>query len=60
MGKLDIEVKDWLGNKTRFADLFNGIIYKGKQVISENDLENADGESSIVVPSKDGKKNLVN
>lgn len=55
MGKTDIRVKDWIGNKERFADLFNGIVYKGKQVISPYDLENANSESSIILPTNDSK-----
>ncbi len=40
MGKADIAVKNWLGNNERFADLFNGIVFGGRQVISPEELEN--------------------
>lgn len=33
MGKGNAAVKQWLGNPRRFADLFNGIVFQGKQVI---------------------------
>ena len=29
MGKSDIAIKKWLGNKERFADLFNGVVFQG-------------------------------
>ena len=32
MGKGNAAVKQWMSNKARFADLFNGIIFRGEQV----------------------------
>ena len=37
MGKADISVNNWLEEKERFADLFNGVIFEGKQVIQPNE-----------------------
>lgn len=34
MGKADVNVNIWLNEKKRFADLFNGVLYKGKQVMT--------------------------
>ena len=31
MGKPDVAIKNWLKNKVRFADLFNGILFNGEQ-----------------------------
>ena len=33
MGKSNIAVKQWLRNKKRFADLFNGTIFQGDQIV---------------------------
>ena len=30
MGKADVTVNIWLNQKKRFADLINGVLYKGK------------------------------
>ncbi|MBM6752670.1 transposase, partial [Mediterraneibacter glycyrrhizinilyticus] len=39
MGKADIAVKNWLSDKERFADLFNGTVFGGKQVVLPENLE---------------------
>ena len=39
MGKADVNVNIQLNEKKRFADLFNGVLYKGKQVIRPEELE---------------------
>ena len=49
MGKGNAAVKQWLGNPRRFADLFNGIVFQGKQVILPEDLHLATGETDILV-----------
>lgn len=59
MGKADIAVKNWLGNNERFADLFNGIVFGGRQVIRPEELENMDRETDIIVPGKDGERKGV-
>ena len=33
MGKADVNVNIWLSEKNRFANLFNGVIYGGENVI---------------------------
>ena len=38
MGKADVNVNIWLSEKKRFANLFNGVIYGGRQVILPEDL----------------------
>ena len=42
MGKKDITLKDYLSDTKRYADLLNGSIFQGKQVIKASDLQNAD------------------
>lgn len=56
MGKSNIAVKQWLRNKKRFADLFNGTVFHGKQVVHPEDLEEIDSESSIIITDKEGKE----
>ncbi len=56
MAKSDIAIKQWLRNKTRFADLFNGVIFNGEQVISPYDLVEISGESDIILEDKELKR----
>ena len=44
MGTGNTVVKQWLKRKERFADLFNGQIFDGRQVICAEDLESVDSE----------------
>lgn len=39
MGEKDIRLKGYLGDATRYADLWNGSIFQGKQVVKAKDLE---------------------
>ena len=39
MGKNDVSLKSYLSEKRRFADLFNGTLMKGRQVIQPEELE---------------------
>ena len=41
MGKADMAMSEYLENRKRFADLFNGILFQGKQVIREEELSEA-------------------
>ena len=41
MGKADMAMSEYLENRKRFADLFNGILFRGKQVIREEELSEA-------------------
>lgn len=60
MGKGNATVKQWLGNPRRFADLFNGIVFQGKQVILPEDLHLATGETDILVSDKNKKQKRYN
>lgn len=59
MGKGNAAVKQWLGNPRRFADLFNGIVFQGKQVILPEDLHPATGETDILISDKSEKAKEV-
>lgn len=41
MGKPDTVMQSYLSDKSRFADLFNGIFFQGQQVICFRDLQEA-------------------
>lgn len=55
MGKADVSIKQWLKNKERFADLFNGVVFDGRKVVLAKDLSEANGESDIIIADKNGK-----
>ena len=61
MAKDDAALKIWLSNKERFADLFNGTLFKGKQVVKPKDLELIKGESVAIIENKNdnGKDKAV-
>lgn len=59
MGKSNIAVKQWLRNKKRFADLFNGTIFQGEQIEVPEELEEIDSESSMIVTDKNHKEKSV-
>lgn len=52
MGQSNIAVKQMLRNKARFADLFNGAVFKGKQIVLPEELEEIDSESSVIMSDK--------
>lgn len=52
MGKADIAVKNWLNDNERFADLFNGTVFDGQQIILPDELENLDREADILITDK--------
>lgn len=55
MGKPDVSIKQWLKTKRRFADLFNGILFEGEQIIKAEELEEIDSESDIIIADKSHK-----
>lgn len=55
MGKNDIAIKRWLSDKKRFADLFNGTIFEGEQIIRPDELEIIESEADILFNEKNGK-----
>lgn len=59
MGRADIAVKNWLNDSERFADLFNGVVFGGRQVVRSEELESMDRETDIIVTDKEGKRKGV-
>ena len=55
MGKGNAAVRQWMSNPKRFADLFNGMVCEGEQVIRPEELEPADGETDLLLEDKNGK-----
>lgn len=48
MGQNDIYESDYLDNPEIFADLVNGVLYHGEQVINPQELQEQDGELRVV------------
>ena len=59
MGKSSTAVNHWMRDRGRFADLFNGVVFDGEQVVRPEDLEEARGESDILVPDQEKKERQV-
>ena len=59
MGKSDTAVNIWLGDKARFADLFNASVFDGEQVVMPEELEVIKGEAKMIVTDKDDKQKDV-
>lgn len=55
MGHGNAAVKQWIMKPNRFADLFNGCVFQGEQVILPEELEPAVGESDILLTDKKNK-----
>lgn len=56
MGTGNAAVKQWMSNRTRFADLYNGYVFSGKQIVRPEDLEPVESEADILLTDKKGKK----
>lgn len=55
MGKYDTCMKEFLQNKDRFADLFNGCCFQGRQIIRAEDLREASENYVIIDKGMPGK-----
>lgn len=59
MAEQDFCLKQLLRDKHRFADLFNGSLFDGKQILNANELELIPDESGILFIDKDGIKRTM-
>lgn len=59
MGKNDVAVKRWIGHADRFADLYNGTVFGGCQIIKPEELQQIESESDLIFDDKNGKKKVV-
>ena len=57
MGKADVCESDYLENEEIFADLVNGVLYQGEQVVKPCELEEQDGELRSIL-GEGAKKTL--
>ena len=55
MGTGNAAVKQWLSNRNRFADLFNGFVFGGEQIVFPEELEPTETETDILVKDKNEK-----
>ena len=55
MGKGNAAVREWMSNPIRFSDLYNGIVFQGKQVVLPEELEPAEGETDILLEDNEQK-----
>lgn len=42
MGKKDITLKDYFADRNRYADLLNGSLFNGQQIIKSEELQDTD------------------
>ncbi|MBQ4283050.1 MAG: Rpn family recombination-promoting nuclease/putative transposase [Lachnospira sp.] len=54
MGKRDISINAWLKDKRRFADLFNGLVFDGEQVVKKEELVLMPTDTKMVLEHRDG------
>lgn len=56
MGQKDLYQSDFYEDKARFADVFNGVLFKGKEVVKPEELEDADSVMVSLREKGKGKK----
>ena len=54
MGKSDTSLAIWLSDKERFADLYNGSIFQGKQIVEAKKLELEKKDAKELIKDKNG------
>ena len=59
MGNDNVIVNRWLSQKERFADLMNGCLFQGRQVVLPDQLEKIDRGTEILVPGGKGRRKGV-
>ena len=56
--KKDHILKDYWKDKRRFADLFNGVVFRGKDVVDADKLHNEDSANEELVSSEEAVKSV--
>ena len=59
MGKIDVETKEYVNRPEVFADLFNYLLYDGKQVIKPEELKELDSTSIFISDDKSDKASSI-
>lgn len=57
--KPDTVLKNYWKDNGTFADLFNAVLFDGKQVIQPDELEDADTDESVIVEHREHVKSLT-
>lgn len=58
MGKEDIQSMNYLNDARRFADMVNGSLFHGKNIIDAKDLQEADKEVFSLLKCAQNKQSL--
>lgn len=59
MAKKAAIVGQWMKNRRRFANVFNAKVFDGAQIIKPEELEPIEGETHMLIQTKDGKKQEI-
>ena len=59
MGKADVAVRQWLSDKGRFADFFNGVVFQGEEFVLAGALEEQKEEASLIVTDQNINERTV-
>lgn len=59
MGNGHTAVNEFLREKKRFADFFNGNVFRGEQIVLPEELEEIKGETDILIEDKEKKEKKV-
>lgn len=57
--KSDVILKDFWRQNDRFADLFNAVVFHGKEVLKPEELQEMDTDQSGIIRFKDYEESLV-
>lgn len=56
--KPDVILKNYWNNNEQFADLFNAVLFEGKQIIKPEELEGVDSEASTVLEHREHAESI--
>lgn len=59
MGKHNVEIRQWLEKKERYADLFNATCCNGEQIFQAENLEKMDVEQDAVLEDSEDNEIIV-
>jgi hypothetical protein len=57
--KTDVLLKDFWRVNERFADLFNAVVFQGKEVLKAEELQEMDTDMSGIIRFKEHEESLV-
>ena len=52
----DLFINQYLEDPEHFADIYNGTVFHGKQILKPDDLSSVESDHSILLPDKYRKK----